>query len=143
MKSVIYEFDPVIYPFPLLITKDCDPEDLRTRFHLILDRKNCTEIENQFDPDLYTGAKTGMLVRKDSDRMYYMINILQPDTIDIGELVHEVFHVNTFNSWWLNFDPPQPGADEPQAYFCGWVARCVDSVLKDNPEKMKGKLLND
>lgn len=33
MKSVIYEFDPVIYPFKLLVSKDFDEKELKDANH--------------------------------------------------------------------------------------------------------------
>ena len=140
MKTEVYKFDPVIYPFPLLVTKRFDLEELKRKFYAVISETDVTEITNELTPNPTTVARTMLAVDRKSNNMFILCVIYLPQSANIGVVAHEAFHINTFNADWLGFGAPTPGTDEPHAYFAQWAANCIDSVLKGHPEKMKGEL---
>lgn len=146
MKTKIYEFDPVIYPFPLLVCKyipGATAHEIADRYNQVLDRRSAQIIAVQDllgNPTLT--AKTVCVIDKETEAMYYLVILYRPKKIRWGVVAHESLHVLTMLGDWLGFSPPKLQDDEPHAYFIGWVANCIGSVIEGHPEIMKGKLLN-
>lgn len=142
MKSVIYEFDPVIYPFPLLVCKyvpGATAAEIAGRFNRVLNRKSVAyfdEDELMATPTLK--ARTLCVVDKESEEMKYLIVLYRPKEIRWGIVSHEALHVVTMICDWLGIPPPEQRNDEPHAYFIQWVANCIGSVLDGHPGIMKG-----
>ena len=142
MKSVIYEFDPVIYPFPLLVCKyipGVTPNEIVERFNAVVDQRTLKVL----DPDEIRAypaltAKSVFLARKDNDNMYYMVILYKPKKIRWGTVAHESLHIVTMVSDFLGMKQPTASNDEPHAYLAGWCANCIGSVLDGHPEIMKG-----
>lgn len=144
MKTKIYEFDPVIYPFPLLVCKyvpgvTCD--EIAERFNAVMDQRTLQVL----DPDVIRAypalrAKTIFLASKSDDKMYHMVILYQPKKIRWGVVAHEALHVVTMLCDFLGMKPPTASNDEPHAYLEGWCANCIGSVIDGHPEYMKGNL---
>lgn len=137
MKSKIYEFDPVIYPFPIHITKDFDIEELKENYKTH-DEKAITD---EFDTDSYTTARVVAVTDAESGGLHYLVLLFRPDSIGAGNSAHEAVHLANAYLQYLGFSCPSAYNDEPYAYFVQWVTNCIWGVLIDEPEKMKGKLL--
>lgn len=145
MKTKIYEFDPVVYPFPLLVCKyipGSTASEIAARYNQVLDRKTAQTFS---DTDLMgtptLTAKTVCVIDKETEEMKYLIILYRPKKIRWGVVAHESLHVLTMLGDWLGFEPPKVLNDEPHAYFVGWVANCIGSIIDGHPETMKGKLL--
>lgn len=143
MKSKLYQFNPVIYPFPLLVTKDYDLLELKNTFYIVTSKTDCQEIDNQLDDAPNIVAKTCCVLNKKTNQMFYLVLFSEPEHIRIDEITHEALHVTMHNADWVGLGDPVPGNDEPYAYFCGWVAGCCDSVLKDKQYERGAKLYSD
>lgn len=141
MKSTIYEFDPVIYPFPLLVSKDFDIQELKDRYYLLVNETNVQEIKDELDNKLAVGAVSFGVVEKETEDVYYMVLIYNQKILSTGNLGHEASHISCLNNLLLGIKPPVFGEDEPNAYFTGWVVDCIESVIKNRPKSMKGKIL--
>ena len=137
MKSVIYEFDPVIYPFKLLVSKDFDTKELGEWFYCIDDEENLIDSPEEFIPKRRTIARTIQCAPKDGSETYYLVLLYRPKVIGIGTIAHESLHIANFVGEWLGFLPKEANEDEPQAYLVQWLSNCIDMVLKGYPEKMK------
>lgn len=140
MKSIIYKFDPVIYPFPLLVSKDFDIQELRDRFYYVLNKEDVKEITDELNANPTSVARTILLVEKNTGNVFICVFIYKPNKINVGFIAHEALHANTLNGFLLGITPPSIEDDEPQAYFVQWVANCIESVLKGRPEKNNGLL---
>ena len=142
MKTVIYEFDPVVYPFPLLVCKyitGATAKELSERFNQVVDRRTVsalTEDDLLAFPTLT--AKTVLVTDKVTDEMKYLVILYRPKKIRWGVVSHESLHVLNMLADWLGFRPPAVCEDEPHAYFIEWVANCIGSVIDGHPEIMKG-----
>ena len=146
MKTKLYEFDPVVYPFPLIVCKyisKVTAKEISERYNGVMSRTQMAT----FDEDELRGyptltAKTLCVVDKKTEFMKYMVILYRPKKIRYGVIAHEDLHVVTLLCDWLGIRPPQQSDDEPHAYLIQWVANCIGSVLDGRPEVMKGKLLN-
>ena len=138
MKSVIYEFAPVIYPFKLLVSKDFDAKELGGMYYCIDDKENLVDAPDEFIPDRRTVARTIPCAPKDGSETYYLVMLCRPKVIGVGTLAHESLHIANFVGEWLGFLPKKADEDEPQAYLVQWLSNCIDSALRGHPEKMKG-----
>lgn len=138
MKSVIYKFDPVIYPFVLIVSKDFDASELGDMFYCINDDGELVHAPGEFVPNRRTIARTIQCAPKDGSETFYMVLLCHPNVIGTGTIAHESLHVANFVGEWLGFLPRKAREDEPQAYLIQWVSNCIDSVKRGHPEWMKG-----
>ena len=146
MKTKIYEFDPVIYPFPLLVCRYIQGvtyKEIAGRFNQVVNRRTMQTFDED-DLRAYPTltAKTICVVDKLTEQMYYLIILYRPKKIRWGIVSHEALHVVTMLCDWLGIKPPSATEDEAHAYLLQWVANCIGSVLEGHPERLKGKLLN-
>ena len=142
MKSKIYEFDPVLYPFPIHVTKDFDKEELKNIYKILDDSENEVPITDEFDASETTTARVVNVVDAKSGSMFYLVLCFRPEEIGAGISAHEAVHLANAYLQCLGFSCPSSYNDEPYAYFVQWVTNCIWSVLINEPEKMKGKLFN-
>jgi len=140
MKSKIYKFDPVIYPFKLLVTKDFDSQELQDTFYCIDDEtEELVEDPKVFWPAKRTVARTIQVTDKKScAHTCYLILLCKPKVIGAGTIAHEAYHVVSFVSEWLGFMPKKASEDEPCAYLEQWITNCIERTLKGYPKQMDG-----
>ena len=70
MKSVIYSFDPVIYPFKLLVSKDFDTKELGDMYYCVDDEENLIDSPGEFVPNRRTIARTIQCSPKDGSETF-------------------------------------------------------------------------
>ena len=140
MKSKIYEFDPVLYPFPILVTKDFDKEELKSIYKTLDSDYKEVSITDEFDAQETTTATVFTVIDSKSGLRYYLVLLYRPEVIGAGTAAHEAVHLANAYLQYLGFSSPASYNDEPYAYFVQWVTNCIWSVLNDEPDKMKGKL---
>ena len=138
MKSVIYEFDPVIYPFKLLVSKNFDAKELGGMYYCIDDNGNLIDAPGEFVPGRRTTARTIQCAPKDGSETCYLVLLCRPKVIGIGTIAHESLNIANFVGEWLGFLPKEAVEDEPQAYLVQWISNCIDMEMKGHPEQMKG-----
>ena len=141
MESEIYEFDPCIYPFPIHITKAFDKKELKGIYKLLDSNGNEVDITDELDARDTATASVFNVVDDESGKMYYLVLCYRPMDIGCGICAHEAVHLANAYLQYLGFSCPTSYNDEPYAYFVGWVANCIWSVLSDRTEDMKGKLI--
>ena len=144
-KSKIWVFDPVIYPYKILVTKDFDEEELKESFggdiDMTDDSMDVTDITDEFKSDGWTTARMVSVVNKSTMNKYMMVIMFTPKNIGAGICAHESLHLANAYLQHLGFSPCRAYDDEQYAYFLQWVTNCMWSVLTDAPQIMKGKLL--
>ena len=139
MKSVIYEFDPVIYPTRLWVCKKPNTEAVAELFDPF--NNDCEMVDSFGDVLEYDSGKYAntLIVRNKRSRMRgCLVSIFLPGGCGAGVCSHEALHYIAYLS--EQFDIPLGGFDksEPLAYLEQWATNCIDSVLRGHPEKMKG-----
>lgn len=143
MKSKIYEFDPVLYPFPIHVTKEFDVEELKRIYKTLNESDEEVPITDEFDASETTTARFIYVTGAESGNIYYLILLCRPNVIGAGNAAHEAVHLANAYLQYLGFGSPAAYNDEPYAYFVQWVTNCIWSVLVDKTEDMKGDLFND
>ena len=144
MKTKIWKFDPVIYPFPLLVCKyisGVTDKELKDKFYVIGDNDEQQEAtEEDFKGNPTTCARTIQVIDKSNDAVSLLIILFNPNLIDDGTVAHEAFHFATMMGDWLGFPKVDFKNDEPYAYLIQWVTNCTVSVLRNTPKQMEGEL---
>jgi len=138
-KTAIYEFDPVIYPTRLWVCKKPKTKEVEDLFYPF---NNDRDIVDSFGDvlDDISGkyANTLIVGNKRSYMCGCLVSIFLPGRCGAGVCAHEALHYIAYLS--EQFDIPLGGFNksEPLAYLEQWATNCIDSVLRDHPEKMKG-----
>ncbi len=93
MKTKIYEFDPVIYPFQLQVCKyvpGVTASEIAERYVQVVDRHTAQVFSTDdllANPTLT--AKTCCVLQKDTDEMKYLVILYRPKKIRWGTVSHE------------------------------------------------------
>ena len=140
MKSKVYLFDPVIYPFKLLVSKDFNSKELIDAFYCVDENEELAEASQEFAPRRRTIARTIQVADKKECQTYMMVLLCRPQVCGQGTITHESYHVVNIIADWLGFLPKSANEDEPGAYLIQWVSNCIDCVKRGHPEWMKGEL---
>lgn len=139
MKSVFYEFDPVLYPCTILVSKIFNPSELDGQFWVINTDNECVEpLNDVFHLPVRCMARTIEVCSKTSGMRYVMVLLNHPEQIGNGILAHEAYHAANMIAEGLGFFPEKMTQDEPCAYLIQWIANCLGSVLENKPAMMKG-----
>lgn len=141
MKSRIYEFAPVIYPFQIQITKDFDEGELKGIYKIINSSNEEVDATDEFANNDDTTARVVNVVETESEEMKYLVLLFQPMRIGAGIAAHEAVHLANAYLQYLGFGSPAAYNDEPYAYFVQWVTNCIWSVLVNDESSMNGKLI--
>ena len=138
MKSVIYEFDPVIYPTRLWVSKKPDAKDVEALFYPFDSNGNVVDsYGDTFDnPDSF--ANTIIVGNKKSRWRGCLVSIFRPGGCGAGVCSHEAFHFMTFLCENLGISMGGFDDSEHLAYLEQWATNCIYSVLRGHPEQMKG-----
>lgn len=145
MKTKIWKFDPVIYPFPLLICKyipEVSLRELKDRFFVLDDSgENAQEATDEdFTGKPTTCSRTIQVIDKVNGQVCILIIFFHPELAKDGTKAHEALHFATMLGDWLGFPKVDYRNDEPYAYIVQWVANCMGCVLRGKPNQMNGEL---
>lgn len=144
MKTKIYEFNPVIYPFPLLVIKNIDSDEMAKKFWVINEKEENVEAQDDFKPNGAVTARVLCVADKESNKMYYAIIAFRPKAMRYGGIAcHESTHLANAYLQYLGFSRPMAYDDEQYAYFGQWIFNCLMSVIRNEPELMNGKKFED
>lgn len=133
----IHEFDPTIYPFKILVTKDFDKEDLKREYKVLQTDGQVVAITDELDTNGTTTARFMQVIDKKDDVSYLLV-IYNPEDFGVGSCTHEAFHITLAYLNDIGMSLPTPYSDEQYAYFAQWVANCIWSVLTDKVDEMNG-----
>lgn len=139
MKSVIYEFDPVIYPTRLWVCKKPETKEVEDLFYPFNNDGDMVDSFGDVFDDVSGKYANTLIVGNKKTRMRgCLVSIFLPGYCGAGVCSHEALHYIAYLS--EQFDIPLGGFDtsEPLAYLEQWATNCIDSVLRGHPEKMKG-----
>ena len=138
-KSVIYEFDPVIYPTRLWVTKQVNKEDLVNTFYFfdangeVVDNPKLGD--NNSRPPI---ATTYTVAHIDSHWLGNLVKLVQPKLCGVGVCAHEASHCTDFICDKFGIKGFNYDEGEARAYLVQWVANCINSVLVGRPKDMNG-----
>lgn len=127
-KQKIYEFDPQIYPRKLWVSVGVPFEELKDEFEDLKPMEKASYAQVDHVGKLKPEIRGGLLVRfEDLDALKRF-----------GNITHETIHVATdiFDYIGAYHDPKN---QEPFAYLCGWIAKCIEEVKQIEIEYEKEK----
>jgi len=119
-KTVIHEFDPVIYPVKLWVIITINYEPLTQRFYEGLDKK---PLDIDFIQD--HEAVTCLVQSKETKNYGVLIVFCGHKYCKQNNITHETAHAVDFI--WEHICEKNPG-DEANAYLSGWIAECCEKV---------------
>lgn len=125
----IHEFNPVIYPFRLWVTKNANKQDLCDKFYGLTTKMERVPLNEVFDDsDYFNIATTIIATDKQSGWIGAIIAINRPKMLDVKTIAHEASHVADFicEQFGISMDSFDTG--EAKAYLVGWAADCINQV---------------
>ena len=125
----IFEFDPVIYPTRLWVTKCTDVKALGKSF-VFLD-ENDEEYKDNISLEPTTIVRVFSVAHRKSTWMGCLAVINRPKDCDVGIIAHESGHVTDWLCDHLGVGGFSFMEGEARQYYAGWVARNIDKVLKN------------
>jgi len=117
----IHEFDPVIYPCKLWVTKALT-EELNDTFEMFP-----AEQEDEPIPIGFAGAMTFSVRNKLTHDLGFLVAFKSSKRMTVNIIAHESRHVGDMLFERIGEDPQH---SESACYFTGWVAECIDKVKK-------------
>lgn len=137
-KMQIWEFDPVLYPYRVLIVRHPDADALENKYNIINSdyEEKLPFLEFRTNDD--TVARVLMVIDKETRKVYYMVLLFAVAHARAGVMAHEAVHLANAYLQRLGFGSPAAYNDEPYAYFVEWITDCIWCVLVGEAEAMKG-----
>lgn len=114
----IHEFDPEIYPRKLWVAVGAPQEVIEDMFEDVQPMEKNADAQVDCTRRLKPDAKGGVLIRFGNKQ-----------AITASNITHESVHAATeiFDYVGAFHDPKN---QEPFAYLCGWIAKCIDEVKR-------------
>lgn len=122
-KQKIYEFDQQIYPRKLWVTVGVPFEDLKDEFEDIDKMSKSVDASVDYTRKLKPEVMGGVLVR-----------YLNTDAMTTKIITHESVHIAVGIFDYIGA-PIDINHQEPFAYLCGWIAKCIEEVKHIETEK--------
>lgn len=116
-KQKVYEFDPQIYPRKLWVTVGVPFDELKDEFEDLKPLEEASDAQVDHVRKLKPEVLGGLLVRFEN------LEALKR----LGNITHETIHVATEIYDYINAYHDQNN-QEPFAYLCGWIAKCIEEV---------------
>jgi hypothetical protein len=122
-KTIIHEFDPVIYPYKLWVVVAKSPIDIAERFN----GYNNKPIENIVEDTKQLDAFVMQVQRKSDSMLGALIYFSSKHIMTYGIVSHECTHAakHLFEHINANINP-----HEPFEYIVEWMADCCEVVKK-------------
>jgi hypothetical protein len=121
VKTQIHQFNPVIYPVKLWITKTHDFLSIKNKFSEINGDDINFSVRDSLNAMTYNRV---ILSRKTNE---YGILITIKSNISTNVIAHEATHAARFIWDWINESSTGIEAD---AYLVGWIAECIEKVKR-------------
>lgn len=126
-KQKIYEFDPQIYPRKLWVAVGVPFEELKDEFEDIDKMPESVDASVDYTRKLKPEVMGGVLVR-----------YLNTDAMTTKIITHESAHIAVGRFDYIGA-PIDIKHQEPFAYLCGWIAKCIEEVKQIEIEHSKHK----
>lgn len=131
-KTIIHEFDPVIYPTRIWVAVNPTFEEVSEKFYAINNDIERMDIEKeQFNPCSQTIARTYPVSIKGDGWIGLLIGVFKPKQLKTGTICHESVHCADFICEQFGITAGKFEYGEAYAYLVGWIADCIERVLKN------------
>lgn len=129
--SKIHEYDPVVYPIRLWVTKHADKNEIGETFYFLDENGEVVDDwEKQIDGTPNSIATTTLVTHKESLWKGCLVCLHRPKQIASGVIAHESTHVTDWLCDQLGIDGYSFLGGEARAYFAQWTANCIEETLK-------------
>lgn len=118
-KTIIHQFDPVIYPVKLWVSITNDNNALNEQFQWAYDEPKIDIDFESFD------AITGAARQKESKLFGILIVFENKKLCSLKNIAHESSHA--VDEIWRRLGEERAG-NEANAYLIGWIAECIEKV---------------
>lgn len=124
-KAKLHEFELGVYPRRLWVAKGCKDKELSATFCY----RDGLEIEFGVEAGNEPAATTYPMVMLKENYNYGHLLVIN-EKIDVGMIAHEAGHITTeiFRELGSYLDPNN---QEPFMYLLGYIANCIDKVVKN------------
>jgi hypothetical protein len=128
----IHEFYPVVYPFRLWVIKKPTNSDVKDNFWGITARYDTYEIDDEMLDRQHGNANAWVLpvAQKESKRFGALVCLENTREMTVGKIAHEASHVVDWVCEHVDLKGFSYAEGEARAYLTGWVADCINNVLK-------------
>lgn len=128
----IHEFYPVVYPFRLWVIKKPTNSDVKDNFWGITARYDTYEIDDEMLDRQHENANAWVLpvAKKENKRFGALVCLEKPREMTVGKIAHEASHVVDWVCEHIDLKGFSYVDGEARAYLTGWVADCINDVLK-------------
>ena len=123
-KTIIHQFDPVIYPIKLWVISEMDGVIIQRSFR----SSNGSELDMSESEGGICYTYGSLVVNKKTKDYGFMVVMKRDKTLNVGGIAHEATHVARLV--WEHIMEDYP-AREADAYLVQWVSDCIDKVIKN------------
>lgn len=123
MSIQIHEFDPEIYPRKLWVAVDTPYEVIKDMFEDVEPMEDNSDAQVESTRRLKPDVTGGVLIRFANRKAMTQANITH-------ESVHAAVEMFCYVNAYLD-----PKNQEPFAYLCGWIAKCIGEVKRNKQSK--------
>lgn len=118
-KTIIHQFDPLIYPVKLWVAITKDNKSLNERFMWKYDN---SDIDIDFDNN---DGITGLVKSRENNLIGVLIVFENKKAVTISNIAHESSHA--VDDIWTRIGEKNVG-HEANAYLIGWIAKCINEA---------------
>lgn len=119
-KEVIYEFDPVIYPFKLWVSIANNTEYIKSKFLYYPEKE-----ELNFKGKVEFDASVDTVMHKETKMLGFLVYFVNSKACTNGIIAHEATHVS--DRVWEHLGERKK-AKEANAYLVEWIVDCIEKV---------------
>ena len=121
-KTIIHQFDPVIYPFKLWVSITNDLRSVGERF---LEYPSETPYDTSI-PDI-VDCFISQVIEKETRLFGFLAVFRSVKNCTVGTISHEAIHVS--DRLWKHIGENKKGS-EANAYLVEWISNCIDKVKR-------------
>lgn len=128
-KTIIHQFDPVIYPSRIWVGINPSFEDVESKFWGLTDQMERIPItKDQHEVDCFTIARTHAVTSKEDGWVGLFVSIHKLKRLDTKTICHESAHCADFICENFGIQTGSFDGGEAYAYLIGWIAECIEKV---------------
>lgn len=128
-KSMIHQFDPVIYPCRIWIGINPSFNDVKDNFWALTDNMQKMEFtDKDYSPNRFIIATNYPVVSKNEGWIGIFISIFKKNMLEVKTITHESSHAADFFCEQFGISNGSFEHGEARAYLQGWIADCINQV---------------
>ena len=132
MSKQIKEFNPTIYPIKVWVANNVPIKQVIAKFYVRTDNGEAADfLEEDFNKDNGVTASTFVVFDKKTKQGGTLVYIFAPKRAKVNIICHEAAHCADFICETFSINKGSYEDGEAYAYLIGWVAECIDSVLRN------------